>query len=98
MLIVHRAITASELGIQGDVRLDARLTVATRFITLWVSQAVGRVDNPFEIVGNIKSFAREQGGTTLAISIDHNKERVYNILVNRYGAFSGGDYCMFRID
>lgn len=45
----------------------------------------GRIRSPFGVVAHLKSLARSYGATTLRIEAVLANEKLYDVLVQRYG-------------
>jgi RHS repeat-associated protein len=81
-----RAMRASDLGLEGRVTL-LRGTVELRrgILTMRVDMIKGKISNPLAVFGNMKTFARGAGATTLRIEGRTGNERLDALLRSRYG-------------
>jgi hypothetical protein len=95
---IIRQLTPNDLGIRGDVDLDATLSIDGDLAIVQVNMIQGTVENPFEAIQNLVELARAQGSTTLRVDATIVNERLYRILERRYGLVTEGAYDYFEID
>jgi hypothetical protein len=86
-----RALTPADLGVQGTLeQLTGTFSVQGGVATVRVDMIRGMITNPLQIINNLADAARAYGATSLNIEGTLANERLYNILVQRYGAVTVG--------
>lgn len=70
--------------------LDGTYSVTNGTATAQINMIQGQIRNPFQIIGNLSNTAAADGASTLQIQGTVANERLYNILVQRYGMTSQG--------
>jgi hypothetical protein len=89
--LAPRALTQADLGIQGTLQeLRGTFSVTDGVATARIDMIQGQIRNPFQIIDNLSKTATEAGASSLRIEATLANERLYNILVNRYGMVSEG--------
>jgi hypothetical protein len=90
-----RPLNAAELGLANHFeQLDASLRVEGDIVIVRVAFVEGVVVNPFEVMANLIRLTRETGAKRLRIEAVLANQRLYDLLVRRYGLQSqgGGDF------
>ena len=74
------------MGIKGEIKqLQGSFKVQGGKAIVRIDMIEGKVSNPLEIVNNLKNVARENGASTLRIEALLANERLWQVLVRRYG-------------
>ena len=90
-----RSLTAADLGIRGDVQLlKGSFSIAGDQATVRIDIIQGVIENPFEVVKNLVSMARAEGASTLRIEGTVPNERLFELLVRRYGLRTEGQWIL----
>jgi hypothetical protein len=86
-----RELRAADLGIKGAVQeLKGTFALKDGVATVRVDMIRGTIENPLQVVRNLTDAARASGATSLRIEGTLANDRLYNILVGRYGLTSNG--------
>jgi RHS repeat-associated protein len=89
--IAPRALTQADLGIKGTMReVRGTFSMTNNVATVRVDMISGNIENPLQIIPNLSATARANGATTLRIEGTVANEKLYNILIKRYGMKTNG--------
>lgn len=92
------ALNAAELGLANHFeQLDASLRVVGDMVIVRVTFVEGLVINPFEVMANLIRLIRETGARRLRIEAVLANQRLYDLVVRRYGLQSQGGRDFFEI-
>jgi RHS repeat-associated protein len=93
-----RPLSVGDLGIAGDIaQLRGTFTLRDRAATVSIDMIEGRIQNPFQIIGNIADTARRAGAKSLRIQGTIANESLYEVLRKRYGLRTEGGIDYFDI-
>lgn len=96
--VPKRPLTTKDLGLKGTLKeLKGTFSVSDDVATVWIDMIDGEIKNSFEIIKNLSNTARSHGAKTLRIEARLANERLYNILVKRYGLISEGSLDVITI-
>jgi RHS repeat-associated protein len=86
-----RALTQADLGINGKlINLRGTFSVTDGVATVRIDMIEGQISNPFQVINSLSKLGLANGASTLRIEATLANERLYNILVGRYGMTSQG--------
>lgn len=86
-----RDLRESDLGVKGTLEeLRGSLSLRNGIVTARVDMIRGEIRNPLQVVSNLSATARSYGATTLRIEGTIANEKLYTVLVRRYGMISEG--------
>ena len=93
-----RALTAFDLGIKGTIReLKGTISLENKILNVRVDMIDGEIANPLGIVNNLVETARRNGAQEVVIEGTIVNERLYEVLVKRYGMITEGANDIIRI-
>ena len=86
-----RLLTSDDLGIQGNVEsIVGSFSVRDGTATVKIGLIQGNIKNPFKILSNLQDRAIEAGAINLRIEAIVVNEKLYNVLLKRYGMTTSG--------
>jgi RHS repeat-associated protein len=86
-----RALKPGDLGVEGKLsQLKGTFSVKDGQAVARIDMIEGKITNPNSIIKNLTDTARSQGATSLRIEGTIANERLYNVLVKRYGMQTSG--------
>jgi RHS repeat-associated protein len=89
--VATRALTQADLGVKGVLQqLNGTLSVSNGQALVRIDMIRGDIKNPFQMVENLSATARNLGATSLRIEALLANEKLYDILVRRYGLITEG--------
>lgn len=89
--LASRPLTAADLGVKGALKdLDGTFSIQDGVAKVRFDMIRGDIKNPFQLIDNLSRTARDQGAGSLRIEATLANERLYNILVRRYGLVTEG--------
>ena len=81
-----RPLTADDLGVIGELKdLKGTFSITDKVATIKIDIIEGSIHNPFEIIKNMSTAARNAGADTLRIQAIMGNLRLDTILRARYG-------------
>jgi len=82
----ERPLVETDLGIKGEIQqLKGTFKIEGGRAIVRIDMIEGKINNPLEIITNLKNVAQSRGASTLRIEALLANERLWQVLIRRYG-------------